>query len=209
MPLWASRGRQPQKRGGVTYSERHDRAAGLVHRCRFVNDLPLHGSRADVRVHVLADWERGQDTEPPVRWMTDLRGRTRPVYKRMRGGRARWKSDNETCNPLTTHGDNCEHNDGHGEKNLSVVVALLLLLAVVVEQTPPLCGAVFQAVWAKLGRKRLVWACRRSRCYPYALESRRHRLAALFDGWKRLKPICAIAASSSPAFLCEALASTG
>ena len=39
--------------GRVTAYERHDRAAGLVHRFRFVNDLPLNQSHADVRVHFL------------------------------------------------------------------------------------------------------------------------------------------------------------
>src|SRR6185436_8251170 len=46
--------------GRVTYYERHDRAAGLVHRFRFVNDLPLNGSRTDVRVNVIEYWEMSQ-----------------------------------------------------------------------------------------------------------------------------------------------------
>src|SRR6266446_3343007 len=37
--------------GRVTWYERHDRAAGLVHRFRFVNDVPLNASNADVRVN--------------------------------------------------------------------------------------------------------------------------------------------------------------
>ena len=40
--------------GGVTSYERHDRAAGLGHRFRFVNDMPLNDSRADVRVNFIA-----------------------------------------------------------------------------------------------------------------------------------------------------------
>src|SRR2546427_178132 len=36
--------------GRVTYYERHDRAAGVVHRFRFVNDLPLNAAHTDVRV---------------------------------------------------------------------------------------------------------------------------------------------------------------
>ncbi|HEY5865669.1 MAG TPA: hypothetical protein VI542_08990 [Candidatus Tectomicrobia bacterium] len=39
--------------GAVTYYERHDRAAGIVHRFRFVNAMPLNASRADVHVHFL------------------------------------------------------------------------------------------------------------------------------------------------------------
>src|SRR5213593_16070 len=38
--------------GRVTYYERQDRAAGVGHRFRFVNDVPLKAARADVRVHV-------------------------------------------------------------------------------------------------------------------------------------------------------------
>src|SRR6266478_984796 len=34
--------------GRVSYAERHDHVAGLVHRVRFVNDVPLHESNADV-----------------------------------------------------------------------------------------------------------------------------------------------------------------
>jgi hypothetical protein len=54
---------------------------------------------------------------------------------------------------------------------------------------------LFQAVWAKLGSKRLLWERMRSLCYPYALASMRPLLEALFDGWKRLKPILAIDSS--------------
>ncbi len=46
-----------EQAGRVTYYERHDRAAGLVHRFRFVNDMPLNESRADVRVNFIEYWE--------------------------------------------------------------------------------------------------------------------------------------------------------
>src|SRR5260370_10984441 len=39
-----------EEAGRVTSYDRHDRAAGVVHRFRFVNDLPLNESRADIRV---------------------------------------------------------------------------------------------------------------------------------------------------------------
>jgi hypothetical protein len=42
-----------EQAGRVTYGERDDRAAGVVHRCRFVNDVPLNASNADVRVNFL------------------------------------------------------------------------------------------------------------------------------------------------------------
>ena len=184
-----------EEAGCVTYYERHDRAAGLVHRFRFVNDMPLNGSRADVRVNFIEYWEIGQDKEQHFSWVTDLRVSTRNVYKLMRGGRARWKIENETFNTLKNQGYNFEHNYGHGEQNLSVVFAMLMMLAFLVDQTQQLCCALFQAVWAKLGSKRLLWERMRSLFYTYELESMRQLLEALFYGWKRPKPIFAIDSS--------------
>src|SRR3989449_8461930 len=119
----------------VTYYERHDRAAGVVHRFRFVNDMALNASRADVQVNFIEYWEIGPDQVQHFSWVTDLRVTQRNVYQRMRGGRARWKIENETFNTLKNQGDNFEHNYGHGEQHLSVVFAMLMMLAFVVEQT--------------------------------------------------------------------------
>ena len=95
-------------------------------------------------------------------------------------------------------GDNFEHNDGHGQQNLSVVFAMLRMLAFLVDQTQQLCCALFQAVWAKLGSKRLVWERMRALFYDYALESMRHLLEALLYGLKKSNPIFAVDSSSSP-----------
>jgi hypothetical protein len=67
----------------------------------------------------------------------------------MRGGRARWKRENETCNTLKNPGDHFEHHDGHGTQHLSVVFAVVMMLAFLVDQTQLLCCALVQAVWAK------------------------------------------------------------
>ena len=83
----------------------------------------------DVRMHGMEDWEIAAATVQHCRWGTDLRVSTRNVLPLMRGERARWKSDNEPCNTLKNQGDNCEHHDGHGTHKLSVVVAVVMLLA--------------------------------------------------------------------------------
>jgi hypothetical protein len=181
-----------EEAGRVTCYKRHDRAAGLVHRFRFVNDLPLNGSRKDVRVNVIEYWEVGPDKVQHFSWVTDLRVHQRNVYKLMRGGRARWKIENETFNTLKNQGYNFEHNYGHGEKNLSVVFAMLMMLAFLVDQTQQLCCDLFRAVWAKLGSKRQLWESMRSLFYTYALQSMRQLLEALFYGLKRPIPIFAI-----------------
>jgi hypothetical protein len=174
--------------GGVTYYERHDRAAGLVHRFRFVNDMPLNDSRADVRVNFIEYWEVSPDKEQHFSWVTDLRVTKSNVYKLMRGGRARWKIENETFNTLKNQGYNFDHNYGHGEQNLSVVLATLMMLAFLTDQTQQLCCALFRAVWEKLGSKRLLWERMRALFFDYALESMRQLLEALFYGLKKLAP---------------------
>ena len=57
--------------GRVIYDERHDRAAGLVHRFRFVNDVPLNEANAEVRVNVLEYWEIGATKIQHFSWVTD------------------------------------------------------------------------------------------------------------------------------------------
>ena len=58
-------------------------------------------------------------------------------------------------------------------RKISVVFAMLMMLAFLVDQTQQLCCALFQAVWAKLGSKRLLWERMRALFYDYALTSMR------------------------------------
>ena len=181
--------------GRVTYYERHDRAAGLVHRFRFVNQVSLHASHADVRVNFIEYWEQRGDQVPHVSWVTDLWVRKRTVFHLMRGGRARWKIDNETCKTLKNQGYNFEHNYGHGMQHLSVVFAVVMMLAFLVDQTQQRCCALFQAVGAKRGSKRLLWERMRALFYDYALESMRQLFETLFYGLKKLQPLLAVDSS--------------
>jgi hypothetical protein len=196
--------------GRVIHDAWHDRATGIVHRFRFVNDVPLHAARADVRVNCIEYWEMGQDQVQHFSWVTDLRVSKRNVSHLMRGGRARWKIEHETFNTLKNQGDHFEHNYGHGEQHLSVVLATMLLLAFLVDQTQQLCCALFRAVWAKLGSKRLLWERMRALFYDYRLASMREVWEALFDGFEKSRPIFAIDTSYTlPVSLTRMLAECG
>ena len=181
--------------GRVTYYERHDRAAGLVHRFRFVNDVPLNTANTDVRVNFIEYWEIGDAKVQHFSWVTDLRVSQRTVLHLMRGGRTRWKIENETFNTLKNQGYHFEHNYGHGTQNLSVVFVMLMMLAFLVDQTQQLCCALFQAVWAKLGSKRLLWERVRALFYDYAFASMHQLFEALFYGFKKSSPMVAIDSS--------------
>jgi len=180
-----------EQEGRVTHYERRDRGAGIVHQFRFINDMPLNAARSDVRVNFIEYWEVSQDNVQHFSWVTDFRVTKQHVYKLMRGGRARWKIENETFNTLKNQGYNFDHNYGHGEQHLSVVLVMLMMLAFLVDQTQQLCCALFQAVWAKLGSKRLLWERIRALFFDYALESMRQLLEALFYGLKKSAPLFA------------------
>jgi hypothetical protein len=178
-----------EQAGRVIAYERHDRTAGLVHRFRFINDMPLNASQAHVRVNCIEYWEMGNEKVQHFSWVTDVRVSTRNVYALMRGGRARWKIENETFNTLKNQGYHFEHNYGHGEQNLSVVFATIMMLAFLVDQTQQLCCALFRAVWTKLGSKRLLWERMRALFYSYALASMRELWEALWYGYERHRPL--------------------
>jgi hypothetical protein len=184
-----------ERAGRVTYYDRDDPKTGLRHRFRFVSDVPLNESHADLRVNFLECWEWDGDTVQHFSWVTDLRVNKGTVYQIMRGGRARWRIENETFNTLKNQGYHFEHNYGHGYQHLSVVFAVLMMLAFCVDQVQQVCCPLFQAVWAKLGSKRRLWERMRALFYDYALDSMRHLFEALLYGWKKTSPILAVDSS--------------
>ena len=90
---------------------------------------------------------------------------------------------------------NFEHNYGHGEQQLSVVFAMLMMLAFLVDQIQQLCCALFHAVWAKLGSKRLLWERMRALFYDYALTSMRQLFEALLYGFQKSSPLVTLDSS--------------
>jgi Transposase DDE domain len=184
-----------EQAGRVMYYDRDDPERGLHHRFRLVSDVPLNASHADLRVNFLECGEWAQDQVHHFSWITDLRVTKGTVYQLMRGGRGRWRIENETFNTLKNPGYPFEHNYGHGYQHLSVVFAVLMMLAFLVDQVQQLCCPLFQAVWAKLGRKRRLWERMRALFYDYALESMWQLLEALLYGWKKSTPIFAVDSS--------------
>ena len=106
----------------------------------------------------------------------------------MRGARARWKIENETFNTLKNQGYHYEHNYGHGVQHLSVVMAMLMMLAFLVDQVQQHCCPLFRAVWTKLKSKRSVWDHIRSHFHTLNYRSMQHLYEAiLYDLAKQLQ----------------------
>ena len=132
-------------------------AEGITHGFRFVNDLPLNKAHPQVRVNVLDYWEIRNGRERPFTWVTDLALTRESVEPIMRGGRARWKVENETFNTLKTQGYDLEHNYGHGKRHLSTVLAYLMLLAFLVDQTQEHACRLFQAARGAYRSRVALW----------------------------------------------------
>ncbi len=106
-----------------------------THIYRYLNDVQLNEGNSDVRVNFLNyEEKRANGTTLRFSWVTDIEIDNHNVYKIMRGGRARWKIENETFNTLKNQGYEFEHNYGHGYQNLSVTLAYLMMLAFLVDQ---------------------------------------------------------------------------
>jgi hypothetical protein len=128
-----------------------------VHRFSVSNGLALNQSNPDLLVNFIEYWEIRPDQTQHFSWVTDFAVTATNVMTLMRGGRARWKVENETFNTLKNQGYHFEHNFGHGQQNLSVVFAVLMMLAFLVDQIQQLGDALFQAALNKAKRRCRLW----------------------------------------------------
>jgi hypothetical protein len=145
-----------------------------LHRFRYINSLPLNSDNRGIKVNFLEYRQvdkRGKQADKYFTWITDFHLSKHNVYKVMRTGRSRWKIENETFNTLKNQGYHFEHNYGHGQKNLCTVLALLMMLAFLVDQLQQGWNELFQAAWDKTQTKIALWEKIRQKFNEYAVAS--------------------------------------
>lgn len=131
---------------------------GFLHQFRFLNDVALNKSNPDVRVNVLEYMQtdpKGRETV--FSWVTNMHITQTNVFALMKGGRARWKIENETFNTLKNLGYNFEHNYGHGQQFLSTILCLLMLLAFLIDQIQGMTCVLFRTVKKQSGSFQGLW----------------------------------------------------
>ena len=158
------------------------------HRFRFLTDVPLNKSNLDVHVHFVEYWEISPEGIKHFTWVTDIVPTPDNVYLIMRGGRARWKIENETFNTLKNQGYHLGHNYGLGKKNLGLVFTILMMLAFLIDQTQQIGCPLFRSVWKKLGSKRALWEAMRSVFRYFQFDSMEMLYRALLHGIKFKSP---------------------
>lgn len=157
---------------------------------RWLNQVPLNEANLDVLVNVVDYWEiKEEQVLFHGSWVTDLEVIETTVELIMRGGRSRWKIENETFNTLKNQGYQFEHNFGHGDEHLSVVFGVLMLLAFLSDQIQQLCCTLFQAMWAKAGSKRQLWDELRHLFHAFTFGSMRELYEAMLRGFTKQKPV--------------------
>jgi hypothetical protein len=132
---------------------------GRKHQYRWVNDVPLNGSKDADQVNFF-DYRiiNGEKTTYRNSWVTDITIDENNVVTLVKGGRARWKIENETFNTLKNQGYHLEHNFGHGHHNLSIIFFMVNLLAFYIHQILDLTDSLYQKVrYTKFTSRKEFW----------------------------------------------------
>ena len=162
----------------------------ITHLFSFCNDLPLNETNQDVRINFLEYCEINNKTNKKQHftWVTDFNITQKNVYALMRGGRARWKIENETFNTLKNQGYHFEHNFGHGYNNLCSIFALLMMLAFLVDQSLQISCNLFNAAMKKCKSRTNFWHIVRCYFVGHIFESMNEIYDAIVYGIQKQKP---------------------
>ena len=161
----------------------------VIHAFRFIEDLPLNQTHRQIRVNLLEYWQDREGEEPRVfSWITDLEIRQDNAPLLMRGGRARWKVENETFNTLKNQGYHFEHNFGLGKQHLAPNFAVLIMLAFLVDQIQQLASPLFQAALKTVGCKCRLWEKLRNLFDTFLFSSMEMLLRAILETARVLLP---------------------
>jgi hypothetical protein len=167
-----------------------DRKTGTIHCYHWLNQVPLNASHPDLLVNFLEYWEIDSKLVEQYynSWVTHIPCRRNTVERIQRGGRARWKVENETFNTLKNQGYHLDHNFGHGKKTLSVVLALLMMLAFLVDQIQQLCNPLFLAAWSKCKTKKQLWEEIRTAFRAFDVRSMGELYEMVYFGYVKGRP---------------------
>jgi hypothetical protein len=183
---------QREKAGQAAVLQTADASTGTVRRYVFVSGVSINEANQEVQVNFLRYQEiKAGQVVREWTWVTDLELTRNNVVRVARAGRARWHIENETFNTLKNQGYHFEHNYGHGERHLAVVLALLMMLAFGIDQVQQRCNHLFRAAWEKKGPKSALWEAVRQLFASFAVSSMREIYEAIAYGYERprLKPL--------------------
>jgi hypothetical protein len=147
------------RRGRLLERKEHRDKQGRLHRYEWVTAIPLNSYPTSPSVNFLEYTIFAEDGTKSYHnsWVTDLPLDRQTVEWITRGGRARWKIENESFNTLKNQGYHLEHNFGHGRQYLSEALFLLNVLAFFFHQIFELLDELYQQARARFSARREYW----------------------------------------------------
>ena len=164
---------------------------GRRHRYQWVNDVPLNGTKDADHVNFFQYQIVSKNNKINYKnsWVTDISVNKNNAVTLVKGGRARWKIENETFNTLKNQGYHIEHNFGHGNHHLSMVVFILNLVAFYVHQILELTDRLYQTVrYTKFTSRKEFWNQLRCTFRILVFKSFEHMLAYILDPPELMPP---------------------
>jgi hypothetical protein len=123
---------------------------------RYATRVPLRADTQPLYVNwcevTISDAATGQQLYHNT-WATDHALDDQSVRPFVIAARTRWKSENENNNVLKNYGYHLEHNFGHGEQYLAMVLVMLNLLAFLFHTVLDLCDEQYRRVRAELATR--------------------------------------------------------
>jgi hypothetical protein len=157
-----------------------DSKKDVRHVYEWMNDVPLHGGKEAIKVNyfryrMITKNKKGEEIIGYQNsWVTDIEITKKNIQTLVRGGRCKWKIENECFNTLKNQGYCIDHSYGHGE-NLTFNFYLLTLIAFAFHQVFELTDKLYQTCRVALGSKKNLWE--QVRAYVKIL---------IFDSWEQL-----------------------
>jgi hypothetical protein len=171
----------------TTRKEKTENNGKINRTYRYANQLPLNDKNSEIEVNILECIEETKRKKTRFCWITDLILNDKNVSTISKGGRARWKVENETFNTLKNQGYQFEHNFGHGDKNLNVVFAYLMFTAFLIDQIQEFSCKYFKAALKIMSSTRkYLWEKIRIMFFEYFIDTWDQLYAGIIDG---IKPI--------------------
>lgn len=160
-------------------------------RYRYASSLPLRAGDDALCINwcevTLSNEQTGEILFKSA-FITNFSLSDKTVVNVVRSGRARWKNENESHNTLKNHGYNLEHNFGHGDHYLSMILLCLNLLAFLTHTFIELSDAIFQAVRQELGSRKTFWNDVRALTRYQTFDSWSHLLNFMFTQLELQRP---------------------
>ena len=125
-----------------TYEHRDE--SGTLYKYTFANQIPVNQLCRDLEMNCFECVTYTQGKKKKATWITNIPITRRNIHQLMKGGRSRWKIENETFNTLKNQGYHFEHNFGHGSKNLCSAMSFLMMLAFLIDQLQQICCKSYQ-----------------------------------------------------------------